>query len=132
MRAILVVDDECGIVDVLVAVLEEAGYRVFTAANGQSGLERVAENKADLVISDFMMPLMNGAAMARAMRADPAYRHTPIIMMSAVPEPAVRARFDGYQAFLRKPFGVTALLDLVATILNERLELGGTCKTSST
>jgi CheY-like chemotaxis protein len=118
VRTVLIIDDEFGIVDVLVAALEDEGYRVFTAANGRRGLERLAENKPDLVISDFMMPLMDGATMARAMRENADYRGIPIIMMSAVPEAALRQRFDDYQAFLRKPFPVAVLLDLMTTVLN--------------
>jgi CheY-like chemotaxis protein len=118
VRTVLIIDDEFGIVDVLVAALEDEGYRVFTAANGRRGLERLAENKPDLVISDFMMPLMDGATMARAMRENPDYRSIPIIMMSAVPEGALRPRFDDYQAFLRKPFSVAALLSLMITVLD--------------
>jgi CheY-like chemotaxis protein len=119
VRTILIVDDEVGGIDVLAGALEDEGFRVFTAANGRRGLERLAENKPDLVISDFMMPLMNGAAMAHAMRADPAYRDIPIIMTSAATESAVRERFDGYQAFLRKPFRVAALIDAIASVLRE-------------
>jgi CheY-like chemotaxis protein len=118
VRTVLIIDDEFGIVDVLVAALEDEGYRVFTAANGRRGLERLAENKPDLVISDFMMPLMDGATMARTMRENPDYRSIPIIMMSAVPEAALRPRFDDYQAFLRKPFSVAVLLSLMITVLD--------------
>ncbi len=120
MRTILVVDDEFGLVDVLVAFLEAEGYRVVTGANGRRGLERLTEQKPDLVISDFMMPLMDGAQMATQMRADPEHRDIPIIMMSAAPESAVRKRFEGYQAFLRKPFPMPALLDQVREILGEQ------------
>jgi CheY-like chemotaxis protein len=118
VRTVLVIDDEFGIVDVLVAALEDEGYRVFTAANGRRGLERLAENKPDLVISDFMMPLMDGATLARSMRESADYRDIPIIMMSAVTEAALRQRFDDYQAFLRKPFAVPVLLDLMRTVLD--------------
>jgi CheY-like chemotaxis protein len=78
--------------------------------------ERLAENKPDLVVLDFMMPLLDGPGMARAMRAEPAYAEIPIIMMSAVAEPAIRERFDGYAAFFRKPFRIPALLETVAEI----------------
>ena len=121
MKTVLVVDDEFGIADVLVTALEDEGYRVFTAANGQRGLERLAENRPDLVISDFMMPLMDGAAMARAIRADPDSKDIPIIMISAVAEAMVRERFDGYDAFLRKPFQIAALLELVARTLRSKI-----------
>jgi CheY-like chemotaxis protein len=58
--------------------------------------------------------------MATQMRADPEHRDIPIIMMSAAPESAVRKRFEGYQAFLRKPFPMPALLDRVREILGEQ------------
>lgn len=119
MKTVLVIDDEFGIVDVLVSELEDQGYRVFTAANGRRGLDRLAETRPDLIISDFMMPLMDGAAMARAIRADPAYRNIPIILMSGLPEAKVRERFADYEAFLQKPFNVPVLLDVVAEVLKE-------------
>ena len=117
MRTVLVVDDEFGTVEVLLAALEDAGYQVFTAANGRRGLEQIAENKPDLVVSDFMMPLMDGAAMVTTMRANPSFRDIPVIMMSAVPEAALRKRLEGYEAFLRKPFRIPALLEIVRSIL---------------
>ena len=116
MRTLLVVDDEFGTVEVLVAALEDAGYRVLTAANGRRGLERLEENKPDLIISDFMMPLMDGAAMVAAIRANPSFRDIPVIMMSAAPESALRKHLDGYHAFLRKPFRITALLEAVRSV----------------
>jgi len=118
VRTVLVVDDEFGTVEVLVAALEDAGYRVLTAANGRRALERLEENKPDLVVSDFMMPLMDGAALVQAMRANPEYQHIPVIMMSAAPETALRRHLDGYAAFLRKPFRVPALLQIIASIFD--------------
>lgn len=116
MRTVLVVDDEFGTVEVLVAALEDAGYRVLTAANGRRALESLEKSKPDLVISDFMMPLMDGAALVTAMRANSAFRDIPVIMMSAAPEAALRKRVDGYAAFLRKPFGMPVLLEIVGTV----------------
>ena len=116
MRTVLVIDDEFGTVEVLVAALEDAGYRVLTAANGRRALERLEENKPDLVISDFMMPLMDGAALVTAMRTNPSFRDIPVIMMSAAPEAALRKHLDGYEAFLRKPFRIPALLEIVRTV----------------
>ncbi|HEV7139174.1 MAG TPA: response regulator [Steroidobacteraceae bacterium] len=122
MRTVLVVDDEFGTVEVLVAALEDAGYRTLTAANGRRALERLEENKPDLVLSDFMMPLMDGAALVAAMRAAPAFRDIPVIMMSAAPEAALRKHLDGYEAFLRKPFRVPALLAMIAAIFARRAD----------
>lgn len=119
MRTILVVDDEFGVADVLAAALEDEGYRVNTAANGREALTRLGEEVPDLVITDFMMPVMDGPAMAHAIRAA-GHPDLPIIMMSAMPEAAVRQRFDGYFGFLRKPFRIHAAADLVARALGEQ------------
>ena len=117
MQTILVVDDEFGAIEVVTTALEDEGYRVLSAANGRHGLERLSEGTVDLVVIDFMMPLLDGTAMARAMREDPVHRNIPIIMMSAVGESIVRERFDGYAAFLRKPFRLNALVEAVHRIL---------------
>ena len=63
----------------------------------------MTEGAVDLAVIDFMMPLVDGAAMGRAMKESPAFKDIPIIMMSAGGETLVRERFDGYAAFLRKP-----------------------------
>jgi CheY-like chemotaxis protein len=117
VQTILVVDDELGAIEVVATALEDEGYRVLTAANGRHGLEKLAEGSVDLAIIDFMMPLLDGAGLGRAMQEDPALRKIPIIMMSAVGEPVVRERFDGYRAFLRKPFRLPALLVAVRRVL---------------
>lgn len=119
MRTILVVDDEFGVADVLAAALEDEGYRVLTAANGKQGIERLAESRPDLILVDFMMPVMDGPTMAHALRSD-GHSDLPIIMMSAMPEAAVRERFDDYFAFLRKPFRIHHAADLVAKALKDR------------
>jgi CheY-like chemotaxis protein len=117
VQTILVIDDELGAIEVLVAALEDEGYRVLSAGNGRHGLESLAAHPADLVIVDFMMPLLDGAAMGKAMKANPAQAHIPIIMMSAVSEALVHERFADYTAFLRKPFRVSALIELVRKVL---------------
>ena len=71
----------------------------------------------DIAVNDFKMPQLDGAAMGRAMMSDPALQKIPIIMMSAVGESLVRERFDGYAAFLRKPFRISALIDTVRRVL---------------
>jgi CheY-like chemotaxis protein len=119
VRTILVVDDELGAIEVVATSLEDEGYRVLTAANGRHGLEKLTEGAVDLVVVDFMMPLLDGASMGKAMKANPAFAGVPIIMMSAVGESLVRERFDGYTAFLRKPFRIAALIDSVRRVLGE-------------
>jgi CheY-like chemotaxis protein len=117
VQTILVVDDELGDIEVVSTALEDEGYRVLTAANGRHGLEKLAEGPVDLAVIDFMMPLLDGVGMGRAMKQNPAFRNIPIIMMSAVGESLVRERFDGYAAFLRKPFRIAALIEAVRRVL---------------
>jgi CheY-like chemotaxis protein len=115
---VLIVEDEFVIADLLEMALTDEGYRVVTAANGPQGLERLAESPPpDLVISDFMMPVLDGAGLVHAMRQSEGQREVPIIIMSSMPEANVHARIDNYVAFVRKPFQIAALMRLVATIL---------------
>jgi len=113
MKTIVIVDDEFGLADVLAATLSDIGFRVLVASNGKQGLETMAEHQPDLVLLDYMMPLLDGAGVLKAMRADPKLAPVPVIMMSAAPESVVRARCHGYTAFLRKPFDFEAILSAV-------------------
>lgn len=118
MALILVVDDEFSVAEVLQSVLADAGHEVVTAINGRQGLERLRERPPDLVLLDFMMPIMDGPAMLKAMKEDPAYRNVPAVVMSSLPESAVAEAARGsYAAFLRKPFKLAAVTDVVKTVL---------------
>lgn len=117
MKTILIVDDELGNAEVLSLILEEEGYRVYCAANGRHGLERVKELRPDLVVLDFMMPIMDGAEMGEQLRASPDHRHVKILMNSSLPEDNVRRRFSGYDLFLRKPYGIGLALEAIARLL---------------
>jgi DNA-binding response OmpR family regulator len=117
MKTIVVIDDEFGLVDVLAASLSDAGHRVLTASNGLQGLEKMAEYSPDLVMLDFMMPLLDGPGVLRAMAGNPKLATVPVIMMSSMPESLVRTRCDGYVAFLRKPFDFVALMAAVRDVL---------------
>jgi DNA-binding response OmpR family regulator len=112
-KTIAIVDDEFGLADVLHATLSDAGYRVFVAANGVRALEVMNEAPPDLVLLDFMMPLLDGPGVLRAMRADGRLAAVPVVLMSAMSESVVQTRCHGYAAFLRKPFGFDELLGVV-------------------
>ena len=119
MATILVVDDEFGIGELLEALLQDDGHRVVTAMNGRHALERMTEVKPDLVISDLMMPVMDGGALRRAMLENPEQKNIPFMLMCAVPEQAIADRISQYDAFLRKPFKLTAISALVKRLLEE-------------
>jgi CheY-like chemotaxis protein len=117
MATVLVVDDEFGIVDVLETILTDEGYRVLTACNGKQGLVRLAEQKPDVVLSDFMMPILGGDGMLRAMAAVPDYQRIPVIIMSSLGEDVIADKCDGYSAFLKKPFRRATVLTTIARVI---------------
>jgi CheY-like chemotaxis protein len=125
MATVLVVDDEPLIAMALEAALEDAGYEVATAANGRQGLERLAgAPRPDVVLLDMMMPVMGGAAMRAAMTADPELRAIPVVVLSSLPEEAVRARVDGVAAVLRKPCTAEQVLGAIEGVLGGAREAG--------
>jgi CheY-like chemotaxis protein len=117
VKTILVVDDELASAEVLSLILEEEGYRTFCAANGRQGLARVRDVRPQLVVLDFMMPVMDGAEMGAALRESLETRDIRILMNSSLPDAAVRRHFSKYDAFLRKPYNVA--LRLIANLLND-------------
>jgi len=101
---ILIVDDEFGLAEVVAEMLGERGFATALAINGQLALERIREQSFDLVLMDCMMPILDGAGVMRALRADPATANLPVILMTALPHilaPDVEAAAC---AVLRKPF----------------------------
>ena len=120
MPTVLVVDDEFGIVDVLETILTDEGYRVLTACNGKQGLVKLSAEKPEVILLDFMMPILGGGEMLRAMAAEPAYERVPVIIMSSLSEEAVAERCKGYAGFLHKPFRAATVLSTIARVLDRR------------
>ena len=120
MAVVLVVDDEFGVASLLEDVLQDEGHRVLTASNGRQGLERMSVEKPDLVFTDFMMPVMDGAAMLSAMAANAELKDIPVVLMSSLPEAAVAERCNGYASFVRKPFRIFDIPEIVRALVPER------------
>jgi CheY-like chemotaxis protein len=113
---ILVVDDEPGVAALLAELLMDDDYRTAIARNGAEALMLVQEDPPDLVITDLMMPILNGAGLCTALRDDPLTRHIPIIVMSAVADRLAAGSFHA-DAVLAKPFDLTVLFDTVEALL---------------
>ena len=115
MKTILLVDDEYSIIEVLAYLLEEEGFAVLTASNGQAALERATEKVPDLVVTDHMMPVMTGAELLAALKKHPALRDVPVILMTSAPLATTRQlRWDD---FISKPFAFSELLEAVRRVL---------------
>jgi CheY-like chemotaxis protein len=118
-QSILIVDDEFGLAEMLREMLREQGYEVALAINGRLALEILREGQVDLVLTDMMMPVMDGAELAAAIRRDDQHRRTPIIMMTSLPT-AVPKSSRLFDAILRKPFTPDDLLKTMGSCLADR------------
>ena len=120
MKTILLVDDEHGLLETLAELLEREGYAVVSASNGKDALVRAAEVRLDLVLTDFMMPIGDGAELARAVRALPGLGELPVVMMSATDRSVALASAGGQVSlFLKKPFTWKRLLAVVVSFIGE-------------
>jgi class 3 adenylate cyclase len=119
---ILVVDDDPGNRDVLARRLQREGYRAHTAADGRSALETAAATPVDLVLLDVMMPGLDGYEVLRRLKADPALRSIPVLMISALDEmkSVVRCIELGAEDYLAKPFDPVLLRARIGACLEKK------------
>lgn len=114
MPHILVVDDEFLLAIMLTDILEDEGYEVDTVSNGEAALAAVRKRRPDLVVTDFMMPMMTGLEFAEAVRADAALANLPIILVSGAQGNIARERPELFQAVFDKPYRNSAILEAIA------------------
>lgn len=114
---ILVVDDDVDILSVIRLTLDDEGYSVTTALNGQQGLERVRERRPAMVLLDLTMPVMNGWQFNERLRE--IAPEIPVVFMTAAFRARAEAETHGAAGFLAKPFDVDDLVDTVARFAGE-------------
>jgi two-component system phosphate regulon response regulator PhoB len=116
---VLVVEDEPSLVEMLRYNLERQGFRVAHAADGEEAMALIAEQRPDLVLLDWMLPLVSGLEVCRRIRRASATRSLPVIMLTARTEDqdAVRALDVGADDYVAKPFSVDALLARMRALL---------------
>lgn len=113
MTTILIVDDEYLIADILGYAMEDEGYMVVKASNGRRGLEVLDRERPELVITDFMMPVMNGRELAEALRERQGLQHLPIILMSGAQAHLAQESAELFDAVFQKPFNIGDIVDTV-------------------
>ena len=116
-KSVLIVDDEFGLADVTADVLTDLGYEVDIAINGKLALERLATRTVDLVLTDVMMPIMDGPELIRSMRADSRFAKIPIILMSALPEAVPQGDAALHDGVLIKPYSLGELLEMIKALI---------------
>ncbi len=119
---ILIVDDNDLNRELLCRRLKQQGHTYATAKNGRLAMEQIHNQAFDMVLLDIMMPEMNGYEVLKALKGDPAYRHIPVIMISAVDEieSVVRCIEMGAEDYLAKPFNPTLLKARIGASLDKK------------
>lgn len=121
-KHVLAVDDEIFIRRLIEVNLLRAGYRVTTAEDGQDALEKIRAERPDLVVSDVMMPRMDGFELLKQVKMDPELNDLPILMLTAKAQDAdiFKGWQSGAEAYLTKPFNPMELLTFVKRIFESR------------
>jgi len=118
-KRILVVDDSASVRQVQNVVLSGAGYEVVEAVDGVDGLAKLAAQPFHLVLTDLNMPNLDGVALIRAIRASPAHRLVPVVMITTESQEARKqeGRAAGATGWIVKPFTPEQLVAVVRRVL---------------
>jgi len=121
---VLVVDDEASVRHLLQVMLATEGYEPLLAANGAEGLQVAHEHLPDLIILDWMMPVLDGLATLQALRNDPATTHLPVVMLTARQgdNAMAQAMVHGADFYITKPFDAEEMLAVVRRFVNNGSE----------
>ncbi|HSE77406.1 MAG TPA: phosphate regulon transcriptional regulator PhoB [Alphaproteobacteria bacterium] len=124
---VLIVEDETALVELLRYNLEKEGFRVTSATDGEEALSAIAENPPDLVILDWMLPLVSGLEVCRQIRRKPETRELPVIMLTARGEEADRVRGleGGADDYISKPFSPSELVARVRAVMRRARPAAG-------
>jgi two-component system sensor histidine kinase/response regulator len=116
---VLIVDDELFNIDYLQQELEDCNYELITASNGREALDQIKKELPDLVLLDLMMPVLDGFAVLRQIKADPDLRDIPVIIVSAAnnSRSVVKGIKLGAEDYITKPIDEKLLLQKVREFL---------------
>ncbi len=118
-KKILIVDDSASVRMVARIALREKGYEVIEASNGREGLEKLAADRVNLVISDVNMPQMDGISFLKELKSHPSSKFVPVIMLTteAGQDKMQEGRAAGAKAWITKPFQPATLIDAVSKLV---------------
>ena len=117
-RKVLIADDEPDILEILKYNLVNDGYEVITAKDGDDAIEKAKQNNPDLVILDIMMPRKNGVEVCEILRAQPAFKDTLILFLTALNDEAtqIKGLTTGADDYISKPVSPQVFLTKVASL----------------
>jgi len=118
-KTVLVVDDSATIRQMVSFTLKEAGYLVIEAENGQDALNKITANPINVVITDLNMPVMDGFTFIRSVRAMPAFKSLPMLLLTTESQLSKKeeGKAAGATGWIIKPFEPAKLLQVMAKVL---------------
>ena len=118
-KTILIVDDSASFRQVVAITLKSAGYDVIEGCDGKDALEKIANKRVHLIISDVNMPNMDGFAFLKAVKASPVHKYTPVIMLTTESSAAKMSvgKEAGAKAWMTKPFQPAQILAAVSQLV---------------
>ncbi len=122
MKKVLIVDDDRVTLTMLQKILSSSGYEVITAMDGEEGYKRAQEVKPDLLISDMLIPKVDGLELCKNIKESPTLNQTKVILMTGVYKGVtfkVEAKEVGADDFVEKPFDRNNLLSRVVHLIGE-------------
>ena len=130
---LLIVEDNIELLMLLHQLLGNK-YKILTATNGQEALEVIQKEELDMIITDLMMPIMDGIELTQQVKANPNYQHLPIILLTAKNQEETRTKAlkAGADSFVTKPFKVSDLELSIDNIIENRKRIQEEYKTDST
>lgn len=115
-RVLLIAERDASVRNIQRHFLEQAGFAIDFADDGEAALERARETRPALVVTEILIPKIDGLALCRRLKADPLTQDIPVIVFSIL-SAAARADEAGASAFLRKPFVETVFLEAVQALV---------------
>ncbi|MCP4595456.1 response regulator [Neptuniibacter sp.] len=119
MASILVVDDSASLRNMVTFTLKQEGYQVVEAGDGKEALDKARTGRFDLVLTDVNMPVMDGITFCTELRKLPAFKFTPVLVLTteSSPEMKQRGKAAGATGWLVKPFNPEKLLSTIKRVV---------------
>lgn len=119
MKSILAVDDSASIRSLVTYVLEQAGFEVVVAEDGEAALDCAIQNQFDLVLTDINMPKLDGIGLIKGLRTLPQYKYVPMLVLTTESdsEMKMKGKAAGATGWIVKPFDPDQLVTTIGKVL---------------
>jgi CheY-like chemotaxis protein len=123
MKKILIVEDDSGVIDMLSLLLSQQGFEIIIAKNGQEGLSQAIRKHPDLIISDVLMPIMDGFHMFKELKKNNLTVSIPILVLTARGQMEDTFKALGVDGFIEKPSGSSLLIEKINELIAKPIKI---------